>query len=161
MGRAQAPCPVGVGRPPGRWPQGVLCADKCFWGRTSVLYLGHVVTGDGTRPNPKLCSAVQEFPRPSTVQQVRSFLGMCSFFRTYIPRFADLAAPLHSLTHHSRKGTPIADSWGEEHEQSFEALKAALVSPPCLRQPDFAAPFYLHTDASGVALGACLTQPDE
>ena len=109
-----------------------VCADKCFWGRTSVLYLGHVVTGDGTRPNPKLCSAVQLFPRPGTVQQVRSFSGMCSFFRSYIPRSADLAAPLNSLTHHSRKGTPIAAAWSEAHEASFEALRAALVSTPCL-----------------------------
>jgi hypothetical protein len=109
-----------------------VCADMCFRGRTPVLYLGHVVTGDGTRPNPKLCSAVQDFPRPITVQQVRSLLGMCSFFRSYMPRFADLAAPLNSLTHHSRKGTPIAAAWSEAHEASFEALRAALVSTPCL-----------------------------
>lgn len=137
-----------------------LSASKCYWGQRAVLYLGHIVNGAGTRPNPKLCQGVQEFPVPTSIKQVQAFLGICNYFRNYIPKFADLAAPLHRLTHKDGSNH-ISSRWGPPEQAAFDALKLALVSPPCLRQPDFTKTFYLHTDASAVALGAVLTQINE
>ena len=101
---------------------------------------------------------------PQDLKQVMSFLGMVNFFRFYIEGFADTAAPLYTLTklpYNKRKPPDIREHWTEEHTKAFEGLKQALISRPVLAQPDFTKPFTLHTDASGAALGAVLTQDDD
>ena len=141
-----------------------LNADKAYFGQRDVMYCGFIISGDSTRPNPKLCTAITEYPKPKDLKQVMSFLGMVNFFRFYIEKFADIAAPLHALTkqpYNKRKPPDIQALWTTEHDQAFEGLKQALISEPVLAQPDFTKPFTLHTDASGAALGAVLTQDDD
>ena len=144
-----------------------LVATKCFWGRPEVLFLGVILSGGSTRPNPKLVTAVNEFPRPTTVKQLQGFLGMCNFFRNYICEFAHIAVPLYDLVKGpaatARKGSApksITQQWDDTHEAAFLRLKRALADAPTLTQPDWEEIFYLHTDYSGTAIGAVLTQVD-
>lgn len=141
-----------------------LNAEKGFFGQREVMYCGFIISGDSTRPNPKLCTAITGYPRPKDLKQVMSFLGMVNFFRFYIKDFADIAAPLYALTklpYNKRRPPDIQQHWTVDHDKSFEGLKQALISEPVLAQPDFSKPFTLHTDASGSALGAVLTQDDD
>lgn len=78
-----------------------LKPSKCHFIRTEVEYLGHIITPQGLRTNPKIVSAVTEFPIPRSVRETRQFLGLCSYYHRFIPHFAKVARPLHNLT---RKG---------------------------------------------------------
>ena len=75
-----------------------LKPSKCFFLRQEVEYLGHIITPSGLRTNPKLVSAVKEFAVPRNLRETRQFLGLCSYYRRFIPQFAKVARPLHSLT---------------------------------------------------------------
>ena len=72
---------------------------KCRFARKEVEYLGHVLTPDGLKPNPALVRAVQEFPVPMCLKELWRFLGLASYYRQFIPKFASIAQPLHHLTH--------------------------------------------------------------
>ena len=74
-----------------------LKPSKCFFGYDKVAYLGHLVSGDGMEVDPEKIRAVREFPRPTTRMQLRSFLGLASYYR-FIEGFAKIAGPLHKLT---------------------------------------------------------------
>ncbi|KAL6417016.1 hypothetical protein ACFW04_014726 [Cataglyphis niger] len=103
---------------------------------------------------PRACiSAVENWPEPRTVKQVRQFLGMASWYRRFIANFWTIAAPLTNLTRKNAKW-----KWGIEETTAFRELKKTLVSAPVLACPDFARRFILQTDASTSGLGAVLTQ---
>ena len=129
---------------------------KCRFVRKEVDYLGHVITAGGLKPNPRLTDAVQKFPQPENVQDVRRFLGMASYYRRFISNFAKIAHPLHQLT---AKGIRFA--WTAECEAAFLLLKTRLVTPPVLAYPCFGKEFMLETDASVQGLGAVLSQTQE
>lgn len=116
-----------------------------------IEYLGHTLNKEGVRPLRKKVEAIERYPRPQTVRDVRGFLGLNGYYRTRIKNFADLAKPLTQLT----KGNQ-AFIWTDECENSFQQLKQQLMSEPFLVYPDFSRPFYLSTDASRVGLGAIL-----
>ncbi|ROT79444.1 hypothetical protein C7M84_001819 [Penaeus vannamei] len=115
--------------------------------------LGFVVSTNGVTPDPDKVTAIASMPAPRNVKEVRRFLGASGFFRRHVANYATIAAPLTSLT---RKDTKF--QWGEQQDKAFDELKRALVSAPVLRRPNFAIPFEIHTDASNVAIGACLMQ---
>jgi len=100
--------------------------------------------------------AAQNFPIPRSVKDVRSFLGLASFYRRLVPHFADIAKPLTQLT----KKEKIWD-WNQECQESFDELKSKLSNTPVLAFPDFKLPFILTTDASRIGLGAVLYQVQE
>ena len=129
-----------------------LRPDKCKFQR-SVKYLGRVVSGDGVRCDPDKVSAVRDWPTPHCVSDVRSFLGLASYYRRFIPNFASVAAPLHKLT---EKGMKFA--WDEKCQTAFQELKDFLTEAPVLSYPTPTDPFILDTDASGVGIGAVLSQ---
>ena len=107
-------------------------------------------------PDSQKIAAVQEWEAPKDVTDLRSFLGVASYYRCYIRNFADIAAPLHHLT---GKGVPFV--WDAECQSAFDLLKTRLTKAPVLRCPDFsdsAATFQLQTDASAVGLGVILEQ---
>ena len=131
-----------------------LKPSKCCFIRKEVEFLGHVLTPDGVKTNPKLVAAVADFPQPQNVAEVRQFLGLSSYYRRFIPQFAAIAQPLHSLT---CKGAKF--QWTEDCKRSFELLKGKLVSAPVLAYPSFRLPFTLETDASIRGIGAILSQP--
>jgi hypothetical protein len=140
--------------------------DKTELLQRSVKFLGHVVSGEGVQTDPDKIRCVQEWPVPKTVKEVQSFLGFAGFYRRFVPNFASIARPLHSITagaSGSKKGKKGRASkptftWGEEQQNAFDKLKALLVSAPVLAYADPQKPFILHTDASTEGLGAVLLQ---
>ena len=129
---------------------------KCHFITQEVEYLGHIVTPDGLKTNPRLVEAVVSFPTPKSVQQVRQFLGLSSFYRRFIPNFAKMAQPLHSLT---RKGVQFV--WDSDCQTAFDHLKQKLTQAPVLSYPSFDHPYIVETDASIQGLGAILSQEQD
>lgn len=128
--------------------------DKCAFGLSEIDFLGHIVSAEGIKPDPKKVAAVKEWPTPGTVREVRSFLGLTGYYRRFIQHYAQKAYPLTELTKESVKW-----QWRDDVEgRAFEELKKALVSAPVLVMPDPSLPYEVYTDASKFALGAVLLQ---
>lgn len=130
-----------------------LKLSKCSFLNTSVDYLGHTVSADGILPNAGKVEAIQQFPVPRTVEQIKSFLGMAGFYRAFIEGFGKIAQPLTKLLRLN-----VDFVWGTEQEESFRQLQKCLIEAPVLKFPDFDLPFIVHTDASAYAVGAVLMQ---
>lgn len=130
--------------------------SKCQLVRNEITYLGFQVKEGKILPETRNIEAVKNFPIPINKKQVRSFLGLCNFYRKFIKDFASIALPLTNLT----KGKTNF-KWDEKAEKAFNQLKHALISYPCLILPDVNKDFVLHTDASGQAIGAVLSQKGE
>ena len=135
-----------------------LKPKKCLILRDEVPYLGHVISARGIRPDPSKTDKVQGFPIPHDVTSVRQFIGLASYYRRFVPDFACIAAPLHALT---RKD--VVFEWSAACQEAFVRLKEILVTAPILAYPRFGpgVEFVLETDASGVGLGAVLSQLQE
>lgn len=129
-----------------------LRGSKCLFGLSQISHLGFEYSSGGVTPIEEKTQAVADWPIPTTVKEVRSFLGLANFYRRFIPHFADLAAPLTELT-----GSQATFTWDDRHTESFESLKQALVSPPVLDYPQRTDKFVLTTDASDVGIGAVLS----
>ena len=130
-----------------------LKAAKCQFGLSEIIFLGYVVSSDGIAPDPSKIAAVLKFPTPQNATDVRSFLGLCNYYRRFVKEFAHKAHPLHLLT---RLNTPWR--WTPEHQQAFDFFKKVLTEAPVLVLPDTTKPFVLYTDASTYAIGAILSQ---
>lgn len=130
-----------------------LQPEKCEFLRKEVAYLGHIIGEEGVKPNPEKTKAVTEFPTPQSPKEIKSFLGLASYYRRFIPNFAKLARSLTSLL---KKDVPFV--WQNEQQLAFESLKQKLVSSPILAFPDFTQPFVLTCDASNFAISAILSQ---
>ena len=91
-----------------------LQPTKCSFARTQVRYLGHVISSSGVEPDPEKVRAIKEYPRPSSVSELRRFLGMASYYRRFIAEFAEIAQPLHVLTTND-----ISFQWSETCEKAF------------------------------------------
>ena len=133
-----------------------LQPKKCAFVQRSAKFLGHVVSSKGIGPDPDKVAAVQRLASPVNKAQLRSFLGLSSYYRRFIKDYARLASPLTMLL---REGQCF--QWGSEQQQAFAKLKQCLITSPILDHPDWERPFILQTDASGSALGAVLAQVDE
>ena len=107
-----------------------LKPSKCQFARRVVEYLGHIITPEGLRTNPRLVASVREFPVPQNVQNIRRFLGLASYYRKFVPSFAEVAQPLYQLT---CKG--VSFSWSPVCQIAFEDLKVKLTSAPVLASP--------------------------
>lgn len=132
-----------------------LCLNpkKCLFAAPEIKVLGHLVNGNGVRPDPDKIKAITDFPSPCNIRDVKSFLGICSYYRRFIKDFCIKARPLQELL----KGDAVF-SWEDDQERSFAVLKAALTSDPVLGLFDEKAATNLHADASGYGLGAVLNQ---
>ena len=147
---------------------------KSFFFQTNVLFLGHILTKEGISPNPKKIIKVRDWPIPKMAKELHSFLGLASYYRSFIPQFAKWANPLHHLIHPvvtkkkhvSLKLPPLPQNlppfkWDSNHQESFDKLKQALISSPILAYPDYNKPFVLETDASLKGIGTILSQEDD
>ena len=133
-----------------------LKPSKCYLARWEVEYMGYVVSAKGIAADPRKMEAVRAFPTPSNLKSLRSFLGLASYYRRFIPNFVKVANPLHALT---RKDAPF--DWSPTCQTAFEDLKRLLTEAPLLAFPVFSKGFLLETDASGTGLGAVLAQVQE
>jgi hypothetical protein len=118
-----------------------LNPNKCCFVVKTITFLGHVVSKEGTRPDPAKIEAVMHFPTPKTVTSVRSFLGLIGYYRKYIRGYSKLVGPLFELT---RKD--VAFMWDMGCQQAYKALKVALVDAAVLTRPNFKKTFWLDVD---------------
>jgi len=130
-----------------------LHASKCCLFQRRVAFLGHVLSENGIKVQDDKVDAVRDWPTPCNLTELRSFLGLCSYYRRFIERFADVAAPLYKL---HRKN--VAFEWTEEQNDAFDRLKQMLTLAPVLGMPTDNGAFYLNCDASDIGLGAVLSQ---
>nr|VZI12709.1 unnamed protein product [Spirometra erinaceieuropaei] len=135
-----------------------LNPTKRLFVRREVNFLGHLISPGRISPLPDRIQCIRTWPTPSNQTELRSFLGLASYYRRFIRGFAHIANPLHKLT---EKVRPFV--WSDDWARAFTDLRAALCSAPLLALPnvdDDAPPFILDTDASGYAIGAVLSQAD-
>lgn len=135
-----------------------LNLSKCQFARDKIKFVGHVIGSGNHGPDPEKLEVVKLLSRPITKKQVRQVLGLFSYFLCYVPNFADIGKPLTDLT---KKTVPKIVEWNDIHQVSFDLLKGKLCEPPILFTPDVMKPWFMHTDASGVAVAACIGQYDE
>ena len=103
---------------------------KCSWGQTELPYLGHIVSKDGIKADPKKIEAVACWPEPTNLNEIQQFLGLTNFFHKYIQGYTILTLPLTVLLNN----TPF--DWNTACENAFAGLKTAFTSAPCLAVPD-------------------------
>ncbi|CAK1600321.1 unnamed protein product [Parnassius mnemosyne] len=127
--------------------------DKSIFCRRELKYLGYVVDKHGLRTDPGKVDIILNYPTPTSAKEVKRFLGMAGWYRRFINNFSKISKPLNKLTNKN-----VRFEWTTEADESFNHLKTALVSAPILKCPNFDLPFYIHCDASSVAVGGVLTQ---
>ena len=132
-----------------------LKISKCKFAQNRVKYLGHIVGGNTHSPDPGKIEAITQLLFPDTKKQMKSFIGLISYYRAYIP---NLAETIKSLTDMTKKSHTIKLQPGAEELLAFETSKKQLISYPVLRCPDFTKPFIVESDASNVAIAGCLVQ---
>ena len=129
-----------------------LRRTKCLFARRTLQYLGHIVSDKSIAPDPDKIQAMLSWPTPSTVSELRGFLGLTGFYRRFIRGYASIASPLTSLLR-----TDVFQ-WNSDAQAAFVQLQQAMTQAPVLAPPDFTATFILETDASRTAMGAVLIQ---
>uniref|UniRef100_A0A3P9J3I3 Gypsy retrotransposon integrase-like protein 1 n=1 Tax=Oryzias latipes TaxID=8090 RepID=A0A3P9J3I3_ORYLA len=130
-----------------------LHPDKCCFMRRELEFLGHRIGSEGISTLEEKVQAVRDWPTPTTLRDLKSFLGLASYYRRFVRGFSCIAAPLFHL---QKKDCDFV--WTQECEQAFSSLKKALTNSPILTPPDPKLPFILDTDASDVGMGAVLSQ---
>jgi len=129
---------------------------KCSFAKDEIKYIGHVLSKYGICIDPSKSEVISSWPRPKTAKQIRSYLGMCNFYKKFIERYSQRSALLRNLL-----AKDVCFEWGEKQEKAFQDLKSALLSPAILRFPDSSRPYYLQTDASLDGISYILGQTDE
>uniref|UniRef100_A0A1J3GIM6 RNA-directed DNA polymerase n=1 Tax=Noccaea caerulescens TaxID=107243 RepID=A0A1J3GIM6_NOCCA len=129
--------------------------SKCnFWQR-EIGFLGHVVSEGGVAVDPEKITAISDWPTPKNATEIRSFLGLASYYRKFVKGFASISKPLTRLT-----GKDVKFEWSESCTKSFEKLKKHLTQAPVLVLPRVGVSYVVFTDASGSGLGCVLTQEE-
>ncbi|GFX11712.1 hypothetical protein TNCV_4340581 [Trichonephila clavipes] len=130
-----------------------LSPSKCHLFRREVTYLGHIISAEGVRTDPDKISPVKDWNCPTDVHQLRSFLGLCTYYRKFVKNFSTIARPLHKLTEAKQKFI-----WTVDCNKAFNKLKDALTYVPILEYSEIGKQFILDTDASHESIGAVLSQ---
>ena len=129
---------------------------KCEFAVSSVVYLGHRILPNGIMAHWAKVVAILEMPSPTDIHTLRSFIGLCNYYRGYVEHFSTIAHPLYALLKKD-----VAWRWEDSTHEAFNALKDKLAEYPILRRPNFSVVFILHTDWSALGIGAILGQCDE
>ena len=137
-----------------------LKPNKCAFFKDRIAYLGHIVSKEEIEVDPSKITAIQKWPRPKTVKDVRSFLGFTNYYRKFMHRDAQISKPLNDLTsgENAKRKKNKNVEWTDEHQESFDRLKNLSTSSPVLAYANYKKPFIVYTDASERGLGAVLSQ---
>ena len=135
-----------------------LKPEKCKFAVKSVKYLGHVFSKDGIQVDTDKIKVVETYPVPKTQKDVRSFLGLCNYYKKFISGYSKICAPLNNML---KKDEKSKLNWDNKCQDAFDQLKTALTTSPILTYPDFDKDFILYTDASETAIGYILGQKDD
>ncbi|CEL63607.1 hypothetical protein RSOLAG1IB_10890 [Rhizoctonia solani AG-1 IB] len=130
--------------------------SKCKFHQSTVEYLGIIVSGKGFSLDKLKIQAVQEWPTPTMVKQVPSFLAFANFIQHFVTNFSQIAQPLHNLVKKE-----VKRQWTNKEESAFRELQQAIINAPVIVHADPSKPYFLETNASGAALGAVLSQCQE
>ncbi|KAL5560227.1 hypothetical protein UlMin_036438 [Ulmus minor] len=130
--------------------------SKCEFWLDRVQFLGHVISKEGITVDPVKIEAVSKWSAPTSVTEIRSFLGLAGYYRRFVEGFSSLAAPLTALTKKDKKF-----EWTDKCERSFQELKQRLTSAPILVLPSEDEEFAVYCDASKIGLGAVLMQKEK
>jgi len=128
---------------------------KCHFGASQVKYLGSIISHGQRKPDPDKVKALKEMQPPQTKEDVRSVLGLASFYREFIPNLSAVAAPIQKLMEKN-----VSFEWGTEQQQAFDKIKDSISEKSCLEIPEPDWKYELHTDASLSGIGAVLFQRD-
>ena len=144
-----------------------LKPSKCNFFQRKVKFLGHIISAEGISTDPQKISAIQDWPRPQTVHELRRFLGFSGYYRRFVNQYSKIVKPLNDLL----KGKTPRDSkgkfekqqldWQDSQEQAFQKIKHLLTTPPVLGFANYGSPFILTTDASLEGLGTVLYQEQD
>ena len=132
--------------------------SKCEFNKPEVKFLGHVVGRNGLKVDSAKIQVVKDWPVPTTLKHLRSFLGLTNYFRKFIQGYSCLTAPLTSFM---KKGVDFKSTWTDTHTAIIEQLREALTTAPVLTLPDFSQPFEVVSDASLLGTGAVLMQNEK
>lgn len=127
--------------------------SKCRFAMSQLSFLGHTVNEKGILPLNSNTAAIKSFEYPKSQKDLRTFLGMCSYYRKFIPNFGKIAQSLYTLLKKEQKFFLT-----DEMKADFDTLKAKLSSPPLLHYPDYDKTFFVITDASKYAIGHIIAQ---
>jgi hypothetical protein len=127
--------------------------SKCEFWLNTVKFLGHTISGDGISIDPSKVQEVMDWQPPTSVHQIRNFLGLAGYYRRFIPDFSKIAKPMTELL---KKGVKF--SWDQRCEDAFHTLRDHLTIAQVLAQPDVSKPFDIYCDVSGTGLGCVLMQ---
>jgi hypothetical protein len=126
--------------------------SMCTFGQSSVEYLGHIISSQGVATYPAKIAIIQNWTTPTTVTQLKAFLGLTGYYKRFIKDYGVICIPLFTALKKD------AFLWGPDQEQACLNVKFIMSQPPVLALPDFTQPFVLEADASGSGIGAVLMQ---
>lgn len=121
-----------------------LCAEKCLFAQNQLRYLGMIISHDSIKPDPDKLEVIKNAKAPTNAKLLKSFLGLCAFFRRFIRGFSQICQPFRDLL---KKNAPFV--WKIEHQNAFDTLKKAMTSAPiCLGMPRWKDTFIITSDSS-------------
>jgi len=129
-----------------------LNIEKCSFMQDSLEYCGHVITRNGIQQSPSKTEAILNAPVPENVSQLRSLLGLITYYRSHLPGISDILHPLNELLKQEKKWC-----WSLECDRAFKTVKQLIAADTCLTHFDATAPITLATDASGYGIGCVLS----
>ena len=127
--------------------------SKCTFAQQKVAYLGYVISAEGVATDNSKIQTILSWPTPTTLKELRAFLGLCGYYRKFIQFYAIISQPLTALL---KKCTLFV--WTDAIETAFQTLKRALVSAPVLALPNYKMQFVVETDACDVGIAVVLSQ---